>query len=506
MMTRFSSPAAPVSVYEKAVLNVLFVSSEVAPFAKAGGLGDVAAALPRALGAQGHDVRVVMPMYKRVQTPDRQFEPVVKEAVVVLGGTRIVFSIHQTPLPNSSVPVYFVRCAGLYDRQGIYTSDKDEHLRFALLSWAALMLAQRLGFRPDIVHANDWQTSLLPLLLKTMFAWDKLFASTRTVLTIHNIGHQGTFPASAISDIGLSDAATFFHQDHLREGRVNFLLTGILYANAITTVSPTYAREIQRPEHGVGLDEYLRQRREVLFGILNGIDLGEWSPENDARIPNRYSADDLAGKDEDKRALLEGAGLRYIPRVPVIGVVSRLAWQKGFDLCMKVLPRLLATRAVQLVVLGTGEPQYERFFSGLAFQFPKQVAYKRGFSEPLAHLIEAGSDMFLMPSRYEPCGLNQMYSLRYGTPPIVHRTGGLADTVFPFDMQRRTGNGFVFDHFDEGGLWFGLTQALTAWGSGQGDDRERWRVLQRNGMRMRLGWDERVTAYEQVYRLVAPGR
>lgn len=447
-----------------------------------------------------------MPMYARVQTPERTFEPVVREAVLVLGGTRIVFSVHEATLPDSKVPVYFVRCSGLYDRDGVYTQDHDEHLRFAVLQWAALVLCQRIGFRPDIVHANDWQTSLVPLLLKTMFAWDRLFTATRTVLTIHNIGHQGTFGAAAISDAGLADAAHHFHQDQLREGRINYLLTGILYANAITTVSPTYAREIQTAEHGVGLDAFLRQRNEVLFGILNGIDEAEWNPAADRHLAHAFTADDLSGKEKCKELLLDTMGLRHHPRVPVIGVVSRLAWQKGFDLCMQVLPRLLARRQVQLVVLGTGEPQYEKFFSSLAFQFPKQVGYKRGFSEPLAHLIEAGSDMFLMPSRYEPCGLNQMYSLRYGTPPIVHRTGGLADTVTPFDASRRTGNGFVFDHFDEGGLGFGLSQALATWGSGEGADRERWRVLQKNGMRARLGWDERVTAYEQVYRMVAPGR
>lgn len=487
-------------------MNVLFVSSEVAPFAKTGGLGDVAAALPRALASRGHDVRIVVPLYARVQRQDHAFEPVVREAVLVLGGRRVVFSVHEAKLPGSSVPVYFVRCGALYDREGIYTQDGDEHLRFAVLSWAALVLCQRLGFRPDVVHANDWQTALVPLLLRTMFAWDRLFSGTRSVLTIHNIGHQGTFGADAIRDVGLSDAANHFHQDQLREGRINLLLTGILYANAITTVSPTYAREVQTPEHGVGLDGFLRERSEVLFGILNGIDEGEWSPEEDAHIPHRYSADDLGGKEKDKQALVESAGMRYLPRVPVIGIVSRLAWQKGFDLCMRVLPKLLTHRAVQLVVLGTGEPEYERFFSSLAFQFPKQVAYKRGFSEPLAHLIEAGSDMFLMPSRYEPCGLNQMYSLRYGTPPIVHRTGGLADTVTPFDASRGTGNGFAFDHFDEGGLRFGLNHALATWGSGEGADRERWRVLQHNGMRARLGWDERVTAYEMIYRMVAPGR
>ncbi len=487
-------------------MNVLFVSAEVAPFAKTGGLGDVGAALPRALGARGHDVRVVMPMYARVHAPGRTFEPVVGETVLKLGGTRVVFSIHQSKLPDSEVPVYFVRCPRLYDRQGVYTSDQDEHVRFAVLSWAALILCQRLGFRPDIVHTNDWQTSLVPILLKTNFAWDRLFAGTRTVLTIHNIGHQGTFGANVIGEVGLGNSSHLFHQDQLKAGRANFLLTGILYANAITTVSPTYAREIQTPEHGVGLDGFLRQRRDVLFGILNGIDEGEWSPERDSRIPHTYSVEDLSGKERNKQALLESAGLPYDARIPVMGIVSRLAWQKGFDLCMKVLPKLLAKRSSQLVVLGTGEPKYEEFFTSLSRRFPKQVAYRKGFSEPLAHLIEAGADMFLMPSRYEPCGLNQMYSLRYGTPPIVHRTGGLADTVAPFDPSRRTGNGFVFEHFDESGLSYGLGRAMSVWGSGEGADRERWRALQENGMRARLGWDERVTAYEQVYRMVAPGR
>jgi starch synthase len=487
-------------------VNVLFVSAEVAPFAKTGGLGDVGAALPRALGVRGHDIRVVMPMYARVQTPERKFELVIRETVLVLGGTRIVFSVYTAKLPKSEVPVYFVRCSGLYDRQGIYTGDHDEHLRFAVLCWASLIICQRLGFRPDIVHTNDWQTALIPLMLRSTFAWDRLFHGTRTVLTVHNIGHQGTFGTNAIADAGLSDATGQFHQDQLHEGRVNFLLTGILHANAITTVSPTYAREIQTPDHGVGLDYFLRQRRDVLFGILNGIDEGEWDPATDSKIRHHYSIDDLAPKTENKRELLESGGLRYIPNVPLVGIVSRLAWQKGFDLCMNVLPRILSRRNMQLIVLGTGEPKYEQFFASLAFQFPKQVVYKRGFSEPIAHLIEAGADMFLMPSRYEPCGLNQMYSLRYGTAPIVHRTGGLADTVTPFDTSRRTGTGFVFDHFDDGGLTFGLSHALAVWGSGEGGDRERWMALQKNGMRLRLGWDERVTAYETVYRMIAPGR
>lgn len=491
-------------------MNVLFVSAEVAPFAKTGGLGDVAAALPRALSTAGatqnaHDVRIVMPMYASIE---ERYEttPILRDIALELGGRRIVFSVHATELPHTRVPVYMVRCPGLYGRRGIYTNDPDEHIRFALLNWAALIVCQLLGFRPDIVHANDWQSSLLPLLLRTMFAWDRLFAETRTVLTIHNVGYQGVFDARAISDIGLAEAAHHFHQEQLRDGHINFLLTGALYANALTTVSPTYAKEIQRPEHGMGLDPFLRARSNVFFGILNGIDETEWSPELDPHIPRQYSIQTLADKEINKRALVERSALPYRPEVAVIGIVSRFAWQKGFDLCSHVLPDLLSHRDFQLVVLGTGEPSLEALFTNLARRFPRQVSYSKAFSEPMAHLIEAGSDLFLMPSRYEPCGLNQMYSLRYGTIPIVHRTGGLADTVLQFDPARGTGNGFVFDHFDESGLRFALGGALETWGTGTGADRETWRALQTRGMRGNFGWAERVRAYEQVYRLVAPGR
>jgi starch synthase len=467
-------------------LRVLFVSSEVAPYAKTGGLGDVAAALPKALRAAGHDVRVVMPLYSRVKETGLQL--VVRDLVLTLGSVRVVVSIFEKG------GVYFVRCPSLYGRQGIYTSDPDEHLRFAVLAWAALSLCQRIRFAPDIVHANDWQSSLLPLLLRTMFAWDRLFDQTRTVLTIHNIGHQGTFGADTLGSTGLAPAAHHFHQDQLREGRINFLLTGILYANAITTVSPTYAREIQTPEHGVGLDSFLRDRRDVLFGVLNGIDEDEWSPDRDTKLPHRYSADDLSGKELCKKVLLSDAQLPYVRGVPVVGIVSRLAWQKGFDLCFGVLPRALARGNMQLVVLGTGEPQYEQLFTTLANAFPRQVAYRRAFSEPAAHLVEAGADMFLMPSRYEPCGLNQLYSLRYGTLPIVHHTGGLADTV-------HDSNGFVFEHFDENGLRWALGRALSVW-----QTPNVWRHMQQIAMAGRYSWSERVTAYEQVYRMVAPGR
>jgi starch synthase len=479
-------------------LRILFISSEVAPFAKTGGLGDVSAALPRALRVRGHDVLIVAPLYARVRTPERRFEPVFGPREITIGPHRIRFGVQALRLPGSDVPVLFVDCPALYDRPSMYTRDPDEHLRFIVLGWAALKICQYLQWPPEIVHCNDWQTGLVPLTLKTMLAWDRLFARTRTVLTIHNIGHQGAFPASILPETGLAEAAHHFHQEQLREGRLNFLLTGILYANAITTVSPTYAREIMTAEHGVGLDPFLRARRDVVFGILNGIDDQEWNPERDTKIPFRYSRDELAGKTRNKQALLEVMKLPYLEQVPVVGIVSRLVWQKGFDLCFEVLPPLLARRDLQLVVLGRGESRYEEFFRRLSATFPRKVAFHCGFSEPLAHLIEAGADLFLMPSRYEPCGLNQMYSLVYGTPPIVHATGGLADTVRTWNPSTEQGNGFAFEHFDATGLAWAIGYALQTW-----QDRAQWRVLQRNGMSEDFSWTRRVVEYEELYRRLA---
>jgi starch synthase len=439
-------------------------------------------------------VRVVLPYYKRVYDGGHEVVPAIPALKAPIGRNGVSFETLQGRLPGTDVPVYFVHCPSLYGRDGIYTQDADEAQRFALLNWAGLRIAQQLGFAPDIVHVNDWQTSLVPLMLKTVFAWDRLFKDTRTVLTLHNVGHQGTFGAEKLPELGLADVAGSFHQEHLREGRLSFMLTGILYANAITTVSPTYAREIQTPEHGVGLDGFLRARGDVLRGILNGIDDEEWSPSSDKHIPFAYSADDLAGKEKNKKFLCHQMGLPYRPGVPLVGIVSRLAWQKGFDLCFDALPAMLTQRDVQLVVLGSGEPRYEALFSRLARIAPHKVGFKRGFSEPLAHLIEAGSDMFLMPSRFEPCGLNQMYSFAYGTPPIVHRTGGLADTVRQWRPHSGEGNGFSFDHFDVAGLKWALGTALDAF-----RDRASWRRLMLNGMKEELGWGRRVREYERLY-------
>ncbi len=490
-------------------LRLLFVSAEAAPFAKTGGLGDVVGALPRYLARLGHDVRVVVPLYRRVleyaSARGVTLERLGGELSVELGYRRVRFSIVEARLPDTDppVPIYFVSCPSLYDRPGIYSSASDEHLRFVLLQWAALKLCQALRFAPDVVHAHDWHTSLLPLLVKTAFAWDRLFQRTKSVLTIHNIGHQGSFPAERLADTGLAEVRQHFHQGDLDAGRINFLLTGILYADAITTVSPTYAREIRTAEHGVGMDPFLRDRGPAVVGILNGIDEDVWDPARDTLIPHRFDADHVERKELNKRALLDAMGMPYHPRAPLFGVVSRMVWQKGLDLAMEVLPALFARHDAQLVALGSGEAKYEQFFAELARRYPHKVALRTQFSEPLAHVIEAASDFFLMPSRYEPCGLNQMYSLRYGALPIVHATGGLADTVeLVSSRDARRGNGIRFEHFDAGALAWALSWALDLWGTGDGPDRAAFRDIQRRAMREDHGWSSRVAEYERVYRFV----
>jgi starch synthase len=475
-------------------VQVLFVTSEVARYAKTGGLADVSAALPKYLLSAGHDVRVVMPLYSRVDLRGAAVETVLRDHDVTIARRTYRVSIIRAQR-GSDAPVHLVDCPPLYQRAGIYTQDPDEHLRFLVLERAALDMCQRLQWAPDIVHGNDWQCGLLPLTFKVRYSWDdRVFARTRTLLTIHNLNYQGRFPASTLADTGLGDAVDLFHQDQLRAGVINFLLHGILYADGVSTVSPTYAQEIQTPDHGAELDAFLRARSSTVVGILNGVDYDDWSPERDALIPARFSAADLAGKATCKQAMCARFRIPYDPRVPVIGVVSRLAGQKGFALLDDVLADLLRRHGFQLAVVGNGESRFERMFDGLARAFPRQVGFYNGFSNELAHAVEAGSDMFLMPSRYEPCGLNQMYSLRYGTVPIVHKTGGLADTVQLWDPRDSTGTGFAFSTFDAAGLRWAIEAALVTY-----KDPQQWRALQQNGMAARYGWDIQGKVYEQLY-------
>lgn len=482
-------------------LRIALVSSEITPFAKTGGLADVAAGLARHLDAEGHDVRLFLPYYSRVRTgDDGPFDPVedVRDVAIQGAGRFPRFSLRKGRLPSSDASVYAVECPELYDRDDVYTSlytdADDEHLRFATLCRAVLESCQRWQWAPDVIHCNDWHTGLLPLYVQTLYAWDRLFQSTRTVMTIHNIGYQGVFGSGVIGDLGLDDCRRYLHQDDLQGGTVNFLKTGVLHADALTTVSETYADEIQTEEFGMGLEGLLRDRRHALTGIVNGVDYGDWDPATDPLIPANYTADDLSGKATCKRQLLEGFDLKYSPEVPVLGVVSRLTGQKGFELLPDVLPVILQ-RDVQVVVLGSGEDKYEQYFQWLRDTWPQKVAFYRGYNNELAHRIEAGADMFLMPSRYEPCGLNQMYSLRYGTAPVVRRTGGLADTVVPFDPKTGEGTGFSFDAFTANALRDTIVWALQVW-----TDQKAWARMQQNGMAQDFSWARQGAAYVDLYR------
>ncbi|MCZ6725963.1 MAG: glycogen/starch synthase, partial [Acidobacteria bacterium] len=324
---------------------------------------------------------------------------------------------------------------------------------------------------------------------------DELFAGSRTLLTIHNLAYQGVFPAREVEALGLSSARSMLHQEQLADGRFNFMTSGILHADHLSTVSRTYAREIQTPAHGFGLDGLLRSRADHLAGIVNGVDYGEWDPAADELIEHAYSASDLEGKEWNKKALLEQVGLPYEPGVPLLGVVSRLTAQKGFDLFFDTMPELLAQRDARLVVLGNGEARYEEFFHRLQSSFPRCVHFHCGFSNPLAHQIQAGCDMLLVPSLYEPCGLTQLYSLRYGTAPIVRRTGGLADTVELYDSATGTGTGFVFDDFEPQALRWALDYALDSYG-----DPTRWRGLMENAMAQDFSWERQGRHYLELYR------
>ncbi len=477
--------------------RVCQAAAEVTPFAKTGGLGDVVAGLSRALGKAGHDVRVFLPFYSRIAKQDHRFVVVdyLRDLEMQLGGRRFVWSVFTTKLPESGVDVYFVHCPALYHHDSIYSGDWDEYLRFALLTRAALESCQRMGWAPDVVHVHDWHTALAPIYLRTLYAWDRLFADTRTVLTLHNLGYQGVFGTQTIEDLGLAAHAQLLYKEDLAAGRMSFLKTGLLYADRLTTVSRTYAREIQTPEHGFGLDSMLRARADHLVGIVNGVDYAEWDPERDPYLPHKYSAKSLAGKGRMKRMLLEKVGLPHSPTAPVLGLVSRLTAQKGLDLLFDTLPEFLYHRDLRFVALGSGEERYESFLSWLQVSFPGRAWYFRGYNEELAHWIEAGSDIFLMPSKYEPCGLNQMYSLRYGTPPVVRRTGGLADTVEQWNPVSKQGTGFLFDHFTPEGLRWGIDTALRVF-----QDPEAWKALQLAGMAQDFSWERQVREYEEVYR------
>jgi starch synthase len=474
-------------------LRICLAASEATPFAKTGGLGDVASALARYLTKDGHDARLFVPLYGRIDR--RGFVPVdfLHNVPLRMGDRAYTFSVWAGTLPPDGPAVYFVECPALFGRQEIYSQQGDEHLRFGLLSHAALECCQRMGFAPHVVHCNDWHTALMPLLLRTVYAWDGLFARTKTVLTLHNLAYQGVFPAEVAGDLSLRGREALLPQDDLRRGRLSFMTTGLVHANALTVVSPTHAREVQTEEYGFGLDPILRTRG--VTGILNGVDYEQWSPERDPHIAAPFSIQDLAGKSVCRIALLDEAELAPEPAGPVFGIVSRLTSQKGLDLVPAALARILAHDDVRLVVLGGGDQRMAQSFRDLARTFPRKVRFREGYDEPFAHRIEAGADAFLMPSRFEPCGLNQMYSLRYGTVPLVRRTGGLADTVSLFDPDTGRGTGIVFEHANAEGIRWAAETAVRLF-----RDRRTWRTIQLQGMAQDFSWTRQIQQYVSLYR------
>jgi starch synthase len=476
---------------------VLFAAAELAPWMNTGGLGEVAATLPAALRAAGIDVRILVPAYPGVraalrathamaelQQPGGKFPP----ARVLAGSTA------------AGVPVYAVDCPALYARSGDPYCDvqgrdwPDNHLRFGLLSKLAALIAlglPGLEWTPQLVHCHDWHTGLTPAYLHFAGA-----ANVRTLFTIHNIAYQGIFPFDTLEPLALPPRA--FAMDGVEyHGNLSFLKAGIQFADALTTVSPTHAREIQSEALGFGMGGLLRQRASVLTGILNGLDTGQWNPATDAHLARHYDSETLEAKAANKSALQQRLKLAVNDEMPLLGVVSRLTPQKGLDLLLAAAGEVLDLPA-QLVVLGSGDKALERQFAALARAHHGRCAAVIGFDEALAHLIEAGADIFVMPSRYEPCGLNQMYSLRYGTPPVVRATGGLADTVVDCEeaaLVSGRANGFVFGEPSPQALLEALTRATVAW-----RDRPRWRELQRNGMRLDFSWRTGAQRYCDLYR------
>jgi starch synthase len=478
-------------------LSVCMLSSEVAPLSKTGGLADVAGALAKYLTGAGHDVRLFTPLYAsidRAKFPPRPVEGL-QQVPLQVGAHHYVYSVATTALPGSDALVYLVDCPELYGRPAIYTTDPDEHVRFLAFTRAVLASCQRLQWSPQILHCNDWHTAFGPLFLKAQLADQPLFARTRSVLTIHNIGYQGVFDAAAIADLDLGAKSYLLHQDDLRAGKINPLRQGILYADAITTVSPTHAREICTDEYGMGLQDSLRMRGNALTGILNGVDYQVWDPRNDPYLPAHFDPDTLSTKHALKGDFIARLRLTVPVATPLAGLVSRLAAQKGIELMFESLPQVLEWRELAFVALGSGEPQYERFLAELADRFPGRVVFRQGYDDELSHWIEAACDMFLMPSLYEPCGLNQMYSLRYGTVPIVRRTGGLADSVEHYDPETGMGTGIVFNDFDSEGLEWALNTALDLHALPQ-----QWQRMVRNGMAKDFSWETQGEKYVTIYR------
>lgn len=480
-------------------LKIAFLASECVPYAKTGGLADVVGALPGALRKLGHEIIVIMPLYRSIDRAKFDIKPVLSPMGVWMGNTQEWCSIHGT-INADGVKVYFVEFDEFFDREGLYhdagfNDFLDNPRRFAFLSRAGLQLCKDIKFKPDIIHVHDWQTSLASAYLKIWHWNDQVLGNAASLLTIHNIGYQGKYPANDYDYTGLQ-AINFTSDKFEDHGAMNYLKGGIYYADMVNTVSPGYARETRTPELGYGMAMYLNDKGDRYTGILNGVDYQEWNPAVDTLIPQTYTPEDLTGKLVCKRALQERFLLELDQGIPLFGVVSRFADQKGLDLLAAAIEGIVSNMKAQFVILGSGDKNLERFFGELPGRYPGRVGSFIGYNNELSHWIEAGSDFFIMPSRYEPCGLNQIYSLKYGTLPIVRATGGLDDTVIQYDESDGNGTGFKFWEASSDAVYYAVGWAVSTYY----DRPLHIKQMQQLAMHQEFTWEDSAMQYERVYR------
>jgi starch synthase len=487
-------------------MKIAIVSSECVPYAKIGGLGDVIGSLPKALEKFGCDVKVFIPKYLFIDESKfgLRYNWDVGEIPIRVNGIVRSVHLHQAKLPNSNVEVNFIDCPHYYNRGRIYTDDWDEDERFIMLCKGVIESCQRLGWGPDVIQCNDWQTGLIPLFIKDNYSWDRMFDKTATVFTIHNIGYQGRFGKETLYKAEINPKYYFPGGPVEFLDSVSFMKIGIVFSDLINTVSVKYSHEILTPEYGAGLDPILKARKTDVYGILNGIDYDEWNPETDKFLPYKYSIKDLSGKKLNKKFLMERFGLPFDDDRPLIGLISRLVPQKGFDIFVEAIYELLKLDA-QWILLGSGEYKYENFFWHLSANNRGKFASYIGYNNELAHLIEGGADIFVMPSRYEPCGLNQIYSLKYGTVPVVRKTGGLADTVKDWDEENYWGfdhgNGFSFYDYSAYALYKSVERAVNTF-----SNKSVWKKIQINGMKLDFSWKKSAEKYIELYKLAKEKR
>jgi starch synthase len=487
-------------------MKIAFVAAECVPYAKTGGLADVAGALPAELVELGHEVKVFIPKYSLIDESryGLKYNWDIGEMPIRINGVIRSAHVHQSKLPNTEIEIYFIDCPHYFYRHAIYTNDTDEDERFILFSKAVIETLQRLHWTPDIIHCNDWQTGLLPLFIKDNYNWDRMFDRTASVFTIHNIGYQGLFSRSVLFSAEIRGELFYPGGPVEHNGGISFMKAGISFADIINTVSNTYAHEILTPEYGAGLDSALQKRKDDLYGILNGVDYNIWNSETDKHLPYHYTINDLSGKYLNKKYLLKHFGITPDENIPLVGIVSRMVLQKGFDIFADAINDLLKLE-LQWIILGSGEDRFEDLFRLLSNQFPGKVGVYIGYNNELSHLIEAGADMFLMPSKYEPCGLNQIYSLKYGTVPIVRKTGGLADTVKDWDEQShyglKDGNGFSFYDYSGYALFKSVERAINTF-----KHKDIWKKIQLNGMRQDFSWTRSAEKYTELYKLAGEKR